>query len=389
MSNIELKLQSVTRSFFQKATFWKVIFFIALSLLLRLSLFNTESGDYRGFLSLWYDYIVNNGFFLSLKDRFHNYQMPYLYLLTLASFLPVKKIYAIKLVSVIFDYIAAYFVYKTVRVRYGKQSYIPVTAMIFFLFTPTVFLNSSGWGQCDVIYSTFLLIAAYYCLKRRYHYVFLFFSIAFSFKLQAMFFAPVLLILCYKKELSILYFLYIPAVYFLSVIPAWIAGRGINDLLTTYLKQGSNYAYLNMNAPNLYAWISNDYYDVVTILGLIFTISLIVFACYYISRYVRFDSSSRWLEIILFFLILIPYFLPKMHDRFFFPADLFSVIYLFYFPRRWYIPLSMLLASVFVYPPLNHLMNWPPLVAPLPLVALTGIAYYLVQYDKKSVPVKK
>ena len=71
-------------------------FFLAVAL--RLSLFAFESGDYRRFLSPWYDFIVSNGGFSALEYDFSNYSPLYLYLLALATYLPLPKLYAIKLV---------------------------------------------------------------------------------------------------------------------------------------------------------------------------------------------------------------------------------------------------------------------------------------------------
>lgn len=380
-----MKLQHVANFLFLKGTIWKMLFLFAISLMLRVSLFDTESGDYRVFLSRWYDYIVENGGYAALKNKFHNYQMPYLYLLATATYLPIKKLYAIKLISVLFDYIAAIFVYKIVKIKYGNNSYLPLLSMFIFLFTPTIFLNSSGWGQCDAIYSSFLLISGYYCLKEQYNKVFIFFSIAFTFKMQAIFFAPILLILCYKKKTNVLNFLYLPFIYFISILPARLIGRSWEDLLSIHLRQSSNYHELSMNAPNIYAWISNDYYHVVTIAGIIFSIALLVFACCYICKKITIETPSRWIEIILFFLILVPYFTPKMHDRFFYPADVFSVIYFFYFPQRFYIPLMMLTASIFVYPPVIHTVNLfiqsSQCVAILPFLGLIGIAYHVMKEE--------
>ena len=57
---------------------------------------------------------------------------------------------------------------------------------------PTVVMNSSIWGQCDAIYVTFCVGSVYFLIKKRPWLAAAFFGVAFTFKLQAIFFLPVL-----------------------------------------------------------------------------------------------------------------------------------------------------------------------------------------------------
>ena len=52
------------------------------------------------------------------------------------------------------------------------------------------------------------------------------------------------------------------------------------------------------------------------------------------------------------FAILVPFFLPAMHERYFYLADALSVVAAFYFPRRlWPVPLLVQFASFLSYTP--------------------------------------
>ena len=66
-------------------------------------------------------------------------------------------------------------------------------------------------------------------------------------------------------------FLLIPAVYLVSVFPSYIAGRPLMDLLSVFVKQSSHYEELSLQFPNIYMWISNDYYEPVKWIGILFT----------------------------------------------------------------------------------------------------------------------
>ncbi len=96
-----------------------------------------------------------------------------------------------KTVSVIFDYVAALamflLVYEiTCNVRRS------IIGMALVLLCPTVIINSAYWCQCDVIYTSFLLLSLLYFYRDNSRKSLVFMGIAFSFKLQALFFCTVL-----------------------------------------------------------------------------------------------------------------------------------------------------------------------------------------------------
>jgi Gpi18-like mannosyltransferase len=111
---------------------------------------------------------------------------------TLLSGLP--KILAIKLFAMSVDFICAFFTYKIVKLKYpvGKMANWAFLAVIL---SPTVIYNSSLWGQCDVIYTTGLIACVYFLSIHKQIPALMSFGLALSFKLQAMFLAPLLLTL--------------------------------------------------------------------------------------------------------------------------------------------------------------------------------------------------
>src|SRR6266568_3009137 len=164
-----------------------------LAVALRVSLYHVETSDYTVFLSQWYDFIQTHGGFAALKYAFSNYNTPYLSLLALTTYLPVPKLIAIITLSVVFDGVLGLFAYLILRLRY-RRSYASVIGVLVILFAPTIFINSAAWGQSDAIYTAFCLGSLYFLLKERPAWACVFFALALSFKLQAIFFLPVLLI---------------------------------------------------------------------------------------------------------------------------------------------------------------------------------------------------
>ncbi|MEK7675038.1 MAG: hypothetical protein AAB676_04270, partial [Verrucomicrobiota bacterium] len=63
-------------------------------------------------------------------------------------------------------------------------------------------------------------------------------------------------------------------------------------------------------------------------------------------------GESQWLvSLALLSVLFPPFFLPGVHERYFFAADVLSVVYAFYVPRKWIVPILIQLASVFAYLP--------------------------------------
>ena len=321
---------------------------IGLAVALRLALFPYETYDTRNFLSPWYDHLKENGF-RGFKTGFSNYTPPYLYLLWLATHLPVPKLYAIKFISLLGDFSLAFVVLLLVRIRYDRRP-VWLGAGAAVLFAPTIFFNSALWGQCDAIPTTFLLAALYYLLQRRPGRALLFFSVALAFKVQVVFLLPLFFVLWAKGELPLKYFLLLPVVYLALCLPALLAGRPLFDLLTIYLDQANTYRRLTSSAPNLYQWLP-DNAEVFGRAGLIFAVTLVGFLCYSCLK-----SEARWekhliIRLALVSAILVPFALPYMHERYFYAADCIAIVYGFYFPRRFYIPLVVITVSLFSYFP--------------------------------------
>lgn len=333
---------------------------MVLALLLRFTLREFPSGDYKAFLSHWYDFIVEQGGFRALAYNFSNYNPPYLYLMALVIWLCpwLPKIVAIKLISVVFDLICAAFVYKLVRLKY-PEGLTPVFSSLAVLFAPTVFLNSAMWGQADVIYTTGLVACLYYFCRHRPRLALVAFGLAFAFKMQAMFLAPFLLALLVKKEFAWKSVVIVPSVYLLSLAPAWLAGRPFLDLLLIYLSQSTQYRSLSKNAPSFYVWFPDSVYDFLYPAGLILAmvVALILVIGVHKSQ-VKVDRELM-VQLALLSVLSMPYFLPKMHDRYFFAADVLSIVFGFYFPAYFFIPIAVIASSFFAYFPYLFKVQMP------------------------------
>ena len=391
-----------------------VLLFVA-AIVLRVALYNVQTSDYTFFLSSWYDFIKNNGGFAAFKSSFSNYNVPYLYLLALTTYLPISKLVAIKTLSILFDAVLALFTYLILDQQY-KHSYIPIIGTLVVLFAPTIFINSAAWGQADATYAAFCLGSLYFLLKDRPGWACAFFAVAISFKLQAVFFAPVLFVLLVKRRLPLQYLLLIPVIFVVLLVPAFIAGRSAVSLLSIYPMQvstggvggggagaggfsgtgtgrftggsggftggtgnfpartggfpgegtggfrggaggggfrgggfaSSSYTY---NAPSFYQWLPANAPTYWKWVGIILAGIVVVAVAALAWRSKQKITGGILLKMALVFAVALPFLLPEMHERYFYLADVLSIIYAFYFPRYFFVAILVQLCSLLSYAP--------------------------------------
>lgn len=347
---------------------------IILAAFLRFSLREFESGDFKSFLEPWYDFINQHGGFGALKYEFSNYTPLYLYLMVIASYLfsGFSKVFAIKLISMVFDFICASFIYKIVRLKYPVGT-TPVFAYLATLFAPTVFLNSAFWGQADITYTTGLVACLYFLAIKREFPAFIALGLAISFKLQAAFLIPFLFILLLKRNVSWYLFLLIPSVYLATILPAWLMGRPFFDLLLIYVGQADFYQVLSFNAPNMYQWFPNELYNFFYPAGLTWTLAIVFMLGLGVYESRAKITIDVLVQLATISVLIMPYFLPKMHDRYFFAADVISIVFGFYFPRYFFIPIIVGMVSLFSYSPFLFGREVIPLSFLAVILALTII----------------
>lgn len=349
----------------------------AVAFLARFGLFSYVSGDYTSFLSNWFDTLKNAGGLAGIGMNIGDYTPPYLYILAFLTYLPVESLFSIKLVSCIFDFLLAIYAAKTVF-HLTQSRTKTLLAYALALLCPTVVLNGSAWAQCDSVFTFFLLLSFYSALKNRPWRVCIFFGVAFAFKLQAVFFAPLLLLLWIKNRLWLRHLLMIPAVYLLSILPAWIAGRNLWDLLTIYFNQAGQYHNLSKNAPNVWSFLASKQDSGLSLFGIMLAGAAVLLLLYFLWERCRALSDDTLLTAALAFLLAIPFFLPHMHERYFFPADLFAILYALNRPKRFLIPLLAIGASTASYLP--FLFGESPVDLTTAAV-LMGAALILVLWD--------
>ena len=303
---------------------------LALAFAARAWVFDYETLDYQNFLTKWVEYFRMNGHFRALKNSVGNYNIPYLYFLALFSLLPIRDLYLIKLLSTLFDVLLAWASMKLLR-RFTQKSGVLLGCFFTVLLLPTVFLNSAVWAQCDSSYTALAVLAIALALEDKPVRSMLAITLAFGFKLQAVFVMPVFAVLWMYKKFSWKHFLLFPAFYVALVLPAVLLGRPFLETITLYFSQtGSIGDGLNYNSSSIFAifWHVEDPVSAAKLAILAaFGFTLLVLLVCFVRRGRLNDRAV--LGAALLFAVGIPFLLPHMHDRYFFCADILTVVLAF------------------------------------------------------------
>ncbi len=173
-----------------------------------------ETLDYRDFLSKWVQFYRENLGFRSLAYPLGNYNIPYLYFLCFFSYLPMRDLYLIKLLSILFDVVLAYASMRLLGLCV-KDGRVKLACFLTVLLLPTVVLNGAVWGQCDSIYVALALLGLWLGLSDRPVLSVLCFTLSFGFKLQAVFILPIMAVLWFRGNYRLWHFALFPAFYVL------------------------------------------------------------------------------------------------------------------------------------------------------------------------------
>ena len=321
------------------------------ALMLRLYWFDYKTLDYIDFLHPWINYFRENGGFAALQYSVGNYNVPYLYFLALFSYFNENDwLYLIKLLSVFFEVILAYAAMKLVSL-FCESDNRKLLAFFGILYLPTVVLNGSVWGQCDVILGAFSMLALWLALDDHPVASMICFAAAFAVKLQAVFILPIIAVLWYRGKFKLWHGLVFPASYVVIVMPAVLMGRPFWDTITLYLNQtGSIGNGLNYNSSSVFAFFPNESnIEFWSTAGVVIAFAFMFAVLIWLFWEQRNLNHNIIFAAALLLSIGIPFLLPHMHDRYFFIADVLALTFGIVFPKLCFIPVLVQFASLLGY----------------------------------------
>lgn len=276
----------------------------------------------------------------------------------------------IKSVSILFDYIAAGLVYAIARLHWG-HAWQPLAGFAAILFAPTVFLNGAYWGQSDIIYTAFLLACVYLLLQKDDFWAMVCFGIALAIKLQAAWLGPFILMMMIRGRIRWWLMVVPPLMYLLLALPAILAGRPLAEVATIYLTQAGTQSALNYSVANLHFFPQYFFMHLgwwpagiplIAKVSILLTGMLGLLFAWKASR-ARLDAEALLVAAVVSILIL-PQFLPHMHNRYFFAADIFIILLAAWRAAYWPAAILMQFNSFVTY--ISFLWGREMLAKPVP-----------------------
>ncbi|MFG1921929.1 hypothetical protein [Cryptosporangium sp. NPDC048952] len=338
------------------------------------------TGDMQIFFE-WHAHLEADG----LDSPVGNYNAPFLYLLMLAGWLPGELLYNLKAIFVVFDVLLAWYVFRLVGLRYAGWR-IPAAAALIVAFLPTVVINASMYGQCDSIWASFAVGALYHFLRGSHWIAVSFCALAYASKPLGIFIFPTLALLLLAGTVRWRTLIALPLVYVAVDVPIMLFGRDPVEVLTLYFHQLDDPARLTRGGPTVF-----QFFDVRTgalelaSLGTLLAGAAVLGICWVLIATRTELDHTRIVTAATCFALIVPFLQPRMHERYFYLADILTLVLAFYVPRRWYLPLIVQAASFLSYLPFM-LRGGPPgtyldrkWLAALMLVALVLTTYQLLR----------
>ena len=345
-----------------------------------------SNSDFGVFLLPWYQAILAEGRLAALHGGFSDYTPPYIYVLVLCTLTDgwLSPIVAVKLCSMLWTLFGATQVHGICR-AVGRSREFSLLAAVIFATLPEISLNSIVWGQSDVVYVSFLLAFLHALLRGRRGWAMVMFGIALAFKPLAAVVAPFVAYLLLRdlpvpgRALRALRdAMLVPLTYAAMMLPAVLAGRPLRELFTFYASQYGEHPLLSMAAPNpwlivqqlvaypadfreppllsrlapdTFLWLQAvlPQHDGMILAG----VALALLACgalllSFLTCRGR-PGAAQLVTMLALAALLVPYFAPRMHERYFIAAGVLTYVLALLRPGLWPAALCMQAAAVLTY----------------------------------------
>lgn len=326
MMKWEEKLQGSIR---KNILWWAVAAAGALGVFIRYSFMPLIVADMEFMLSSWYKATVEGG--LAALAVESTYSPLYLYLFPLLVKLNLPYSDAIKLSTFAFEivlFVASCLTVFHVAPQGKKKEY---TALVFILlcFHPLVILNGAGWGQADICFAAFSMLAVWCLIRGKSLWAMVHMGIALALKLQAVLLLPLFVIYYFtEKKFSLWQFLVIPAVWVATGLPMAFFGQSPLYAITCYLGQVEMYPVPTYNYPNFYALLGDSLGNKQMIHGMfsrygmgLSILGLGGMASWLIAQKARLTERATLL-LGAWCVLCAVFFMPRMHERYGFMGEM-------------------------------------------------------------------
>ncbi|MDO8581539.1 MAG: hypothetical protein Q7S16_01575 [bacterium] len=155
----------------------------------------------------------------------------------------------LKIPILFFDIVSGVLLYFFLK---GQEKGKSIVITAAYLFNPALLYAGIVWGQVDTIVTFFVFFALILVVYKRFSFAWLALVTAVLVKPQALFFAPLLLLLTIReKQWRTLYTL-LPSIFFFGIVTVFYLGFDIVRVVSELFRTVERYPYLSVNAFNIW-----------------------------------------------------------------------------------------------------------------------------------------
>ena len=294
----------------------------AAAMLARVSFLDHVSSDYEIYLSDWMAQFAQRSFREGMETNIGEYNVLYQYILFLLTRLPVPALYGVKAATFMGDAFLAGAA-ANLAGKAGKKS---AGALCLVLLLPACVVNGGMFAQCDSLYAACALWGLAHALGGRRAAGAACFALSLAFKLQAMFLLPIVAVLWAGRKLRLADALVFVLTLLACALPALLGGKSAGQILAIYMGQTGLYTGLTYNAPTLFGLMNTNGLDAFAYgnFGMALALGAVcALLAVYIPRAKRM-TDGEYLRAALLMVLLVVFLLPRMHERYFFMADILA-----------------------------------------------------------------
>lgn len=313
--------------------------------------------DMREVIIPWYQHILDAGPLGAFAQPFSNYTPPYLYLLTLASALDpiLPPFHVIKLLSVVGTaFLALAFGALLKALDPGRSAW--GGAWVFLL--PSAVINAAYLGQCDALWTGACLLAVAAMIRGASVPALLWCGVAIAFKAQAAFIAPFIIGSLVGTRVPFWQWTIPGMVYCAAMLPAWVAGWPAQDLAMVYIRQAGELTFAG-NLANPWIWarhfagkLATPFYPIGYGAAMLASIAIAALAAGSVGK------RRAMLCLAILSAMALPWLLPKMHERYFFLADVLALALAVGFRDRAALVIAIAVQCVSLMALFSYVTDW-------------------------------
>ena len=300
---------------------------LLLGLFLRWSYLSHLAADLLYMNSSWFDALREGGIAAALAPELQfTYSPLHLYLWLL----PAKLLgnsdthLVLKLISLGFEMLNAAACLWLLKLLWPKKKALgPFIGYSLVWLSPVMLWNVAAWGQTDVYYALFCVLAVALLVQDRPEGGLVSLGVALAWKLQAVFLLPlfVMAYFCGRKRFSLLWFLAVPGLLVASGLPMALVGESPLFAVNVYLGQTDLYTKITYNCPNLFAIFggvaANPAADVpFSWSGILLCVSALALVTAWLVKRDVVLTDRAIVLLGAWCVLCCVFFLPRMHERY-------------------------------------------------------------------------